>query len=79
MGGLGGMGGMGGMGALGGLGASGASPASTGLASQNPRELYKNQLAQIKDMGFYDEEKALIALQATNGNVDAAVERLLSS
>lgn len=28
-------------------------------------------------MGFYDTEQCLAALQATSGNVDAAIDRLL--
>lgn len=44
-----------------------------------PQEKYKSQLQQLKDMGFYDEQKNLDALIATNGNVNSAVEKLLSS
>lgn len=44
-----------------------------------PQEKFESQLQQLKDMGFYDEQKNLEALIATNGNVNAAVERLLSS
>lgn len=39
--------------------------------------LYKTQLEQLKDMGFYDESANIEALKATNGNVNAAIERLL--
>lgn len=38
---------------------------------------YAPQLQQMKDMGFYDEAANLQALTATQGNVSAAVERLL--
>ena len=44
-----------------------------------PRERFASQLQTIKDMGFYDEESILQALVATNGNINAAVDRLLSS
>ena len=43
----------------------------------NPREAYASQLEQMKGMGFYDEAANLQALTATQGNVSAAVERLL--
>lgn len=32
----------------------------------------------MNDMGFINEEANIAALKATNGNVEAAVERLLS-
>lgn len=41
-----------------------------------PREKYAEQLAQIKEMGFTDEETILNILQQTNGNVNIALERL---
>jgi ubiquilin len=31
----------------------------------------------LQDMGFYDQEANIRALQASGGNVNAAVERLL--
>ena len=40
--------------------------------------LYKDQLNQMKDMGFINEETNLEALKMTHGNVNAAVENLLS-
>lgn len=55
---MGGMGGMGGMGAMGGMGGLGA-PADT----RPPRERFATQLAQIKEMGFNDEETILQILQ----------------
>jgi ubiquilin len=33
----------------------------------------------LQDMGFYDQEANIRALQASGGNVNAAVERLLQS
>ncbi len=40
--------------------------------------LYASQLQQLQDMGFGDVRNNIRALQATGGNVNAAVERLLS-
>lgn len=48
-------------------------------APQPPRERFARQLASLNDMGFTDEEANIGALTATNGNVNRAVERLLSS
>jgi ubiquilin len=64
--------GMLGGGGLGGLGGAPPPPA-------NPEEAYASQLAQLQEMGFYDREANLRALLAAGGNVNAAVERLLSS
>ena len=33
----------------------------------------------LQDMGFYDQEANIRALQATGGNVNAAVDRLLQN
>lgn len=54
-----------------------------GLASapppvQDPATHYATQLQQLADMGFTDREANIRALQATGGNVNAAVERLLT-
>jgi len=46
---------------------------------QPPEEKYKIQLEQLKDMGFYDQQANIRALEATNGNIQLAIERLLSS
>lgn len=56
---------------LGGFGAP-AAPAA------NPEELYATQLTQLNDMGFSNREQNIRALQAAFGNVQAAVDRLLS-
>ena len=40
--------------------------------------MYSAQLQQMQDMGFINREANLAALRATGGNVNAAVERLLS-
>ncbi len=44
----------------------------------NPEETYQAQLQQLRDMGFYSASENVQALQATFGNVEAAVEYLLS-
>ena len=44
----------------------------------DPETTYANQLQQLQEMGFFDREANVRALQATGGNVHAAVERLLS-
>jgi ubiquilin len=46
-------------------------------APVDPSVRYAAQLQQLKDMGFFDEAANLRAIQATHGNVNAAVERLL--
>jgi len=77
---LGGPGGFGGFGGLGGGFPSGG--AGTGTQSQQdntpPEEKYKTQLEQLAAMGFTNKDVNIQALQATGGNVDAAVERILS-
>ncbi|KAJ8450795.1 hypothetical protein Cgig2_032420 [Carnegiea gigantea] len=62
---------------FGGLGAGGL----TTLENPNvpPEELYAAQLSQLQEMGFFDTQENIRALQATQGNVHAAVERLLGS
>ena len=44
----------------------------------DPETTYANQLQQLQEMGFVDRDANVRALQATGGNVHAAVERLLS-
>ncbi|KAI3447890.1 hypothetical protein Pfo_004555 [Paulownia fortunei] len=44
-----------------------------------PEELYATQLSQLQEMGFFDTQENIRALQATSGNVHAAVERLLGN
>lgn len=57
------------------LGGAGARPAPT--ASAAPSVRFAEQLRQLNGMGFTDEAANVRALTATNGNVNAAVERLL--
>ena len=42
------------------------------------KEKYKDQLAQMKDMGFVNEETNIQVLKQCSGNVQFAVERLLN-
>ena len=74
------LGGTGGMGAgdMGGLPFPGFAPAGTTPALP-PAQLYATQLQQMAEMGFVDADANTRALQATGGNVNAAIERLLSS
>lgn len=44
-----------------------------------PEERFATQLQQLVDMGFFDPERNLRALQLTGGNVNAAIEWLLSN
>lgn len=83
--GLGGMGGPMGFPGMGGMGdpsslfaalSGGAPPAAPPPA--DPEAAYATQLQQLQDMGFFDRQANIRALQATGGNVHAAVDRLLS-
>lgn len=47
-------------------------------SSVPPEEQYKDQLQSLTDMGFTNKQTNIQALQATGGNVEAAVERLLA-
>ncbi|CAN6544799.1 unnamed protein product [Malus baccata var. baccata] len=61
---------------FGGLGAGSLAAANPNVP---PEELYENQLRQLQEMGFFDTQENIRALQATSGNVHAAVERLLGN
>ena len=41
------------------------------------KEKYRDQLSQLNDMGFMDEETNIQALQQCNGNINNALEKLL--
>lgn len=43
----------------------------------DPATAYAGQIQQLQDMGFSDRDANIRALQATGGNVNAAVDRLL--
>jgi ubiquilin len=44
----------------------------------DPETAYAAQISQLNDMGFFDPAENVRALVATNGNVSAAIERLLN-
>lgn len=71
--------GLGGMGGLSGLLNAGSAAGGALPPVANPEETYAPQLQQLRDMGFGNHQENIRALQATGGNVNAAVERLLSS
>ena len=48
------------------------------MTPEQLKEKYKDQINKIKDMGFSNEEEILNAIKKTNGNIDAAIERLIS-
>ncbi|KAG5489933.1 hypothetical protein JKF63_00050 [Porcisia hertigi] len=84
---------MGGLGGTGGIPASNSPSASTPFLGSgfnpamfappvpegDPRVLYREQLQQLRDMGFPNEEANLAALQQAQGNVQFALERLLGA
>jgi ubiquilin len=66
------------------LSGTGAPPPSTAsfsappsATSRSPEVRFESQLQQLEGMGFTDREANIRALIASNGNVNAAVERLL--
>lgn len=63
------MGMMGGMPPMGGAAAADTRP---------PKEKYAEQIAQIKEMGFPDEDAIAQILEQTGGNVQLALEKLFS-
>ncbi|CAO3593402.1 unnamed protein product [Absidia cylindrospora] len=65
-------------GGMGGAGAGGMPPSSTPADTRSPEERFQVQLQQLNEMGFWDAAKNIRALQATGGNVNAAIEMLFS-
>jgi ubiquilin len=51
----------------------------TGYTHEEAKVIFATQLQQLKDMGFSDEESNITALIAANGNVDGAIDVLMSS
>lgn len=45
----------------------------------NPREIYREQLQQLRDMGFPNEDANIAALQQSQGSVSFAIERLFNA
>lgn len=58
----------------------GSVPQATQMPMPNepPEVRFAGQLATLNEMGFWDPEENIRALQLTGGNVNAAIERLLS-
>jgi len=52
---------------------------NTNMTKEQLKEKYKNEIKSIKDMGFDNEEKIINALQKTNGNINASIERLINN
>ena len=52
---------------------------NTNMTKEQLKEKYKNEIQSIKDMGFNNEEKIINALQKTNGNINASIERLINN
>ncbi|CAG9533754.1 unnamed protein product [Cercopithifilaria johnstoni] len=52
--------------------------ATLGGSTQPPEERYRSQLEQLTSMGFSNQEANIQALLATFGDVNAAIDRLLS-
>jgi ubiquilin len=77
MGGLQGMGGLGPMANFGAMYGANLQQPGQPANAQPPEERYAIQLQQLQDMGFNNRQVNLQALATTNGNVEAAVERLL--
>ena len=61
------------------LGGAGGGGGSFGIPPvANPRDAYAQQLNHLKEMGFPNEQANIAALQMSQGNVEFAIERLLS-
>lgn len=57
---------------------SSAAAAAPAMTQDQLEQLYATQLQQLRDMGFMDTGMCINALQRSGGNVNLAVERLLS-
>ncbi|EPZ33205.1 Ubiquilin domain-containing protein [Rozella allomycis CSF55] len=57
---------------------TGMMPPAPPVSNEPPEVRYEVQLRQLNDMGFFDPVNNIRALQATGGNVNSAVEYLLS-
>ena len=55
------------------------SQGNSNMTKEQLKEKYKNEIKAVKDMGFDDEDKILNALQKTNGNINASIERLINN
>ena len=55
------------------------SQGNSNMTTEQLKDRYKNEIQSIKDMGFDNEEKIINALQKTNGNINASIERLINN
>lgn len=78
MNGMGSMGGFGDMGGFGGMGGFGMPQQREQLTSEQIRERYPTQIAQIEEMGFIVDDNALQILHRFNGNVDRTIDYLIN-
>lgn len=51
---------------------------NTPQPNANPEDQYKDQLKKLEEMGFTNKELNIQVLSQCYGNVDAAVEKLLT-
>lgn len=63
---------------FGGAGAGGAGGGAAPQDDRPPEVRYESQLGQLNDMGFFDFDQNVAALRRSGGNVQGAVEFLLS-
>jgi len=54
-------------------------PVSSQVQQDPPEVRFREQIEQLKEMGFTDVQANILALTATNGNVQQAIDRLLGS
>ena len=73
-----GLGGFGGAAGRGGFGSSPPPPAAAPQDDRPPEDRYAEQLRQLNEMGFYEFERNIEALRRTGGDVQGAVEYLLT-
>lgn len=60
------------------FGGAGAGAAAEAQDTRPPEERFASQLGQLNDMGFFDFDQNVAALRRSGGNVQGAVEYLLS-
>lgn len=66
-------------GAFGGMPGMGGQATTPAQPQAPPEERFREQLQQLQEMGFTDQQANIQALLATNGFVQGAIERLLNS
>lgn len=61
---------------MGGAGGGSFGAPGAGFVGRPARERYAQQLQQLRDMGFHDEERCLQVLDDVDGNIDRALDML---